>query len=266
MAERRQPEVPVLEPPRQTRVVTPHGLQQPACHQHAGMELVPVDGTLHTPALWEAPVIADGVKVAHAAGHDVHGEAARHEGRGLLHVGAPQQVVAVQHAQPAALRVLQANIARVRQPAVGLVDGADARLGVLLQRGQDEAPCVVRGAVVHDDELPPLVGLRQHAIHRLLQVLGLVVRRHHHREEGLPTVAALWGYARTGRELLLQRLPCGGERDPEATVHVGLVRVHERVVASEVSLAPTAAAPGALRMEHALHGVGPNWQAALRVR
>lgn len=48
-------------------------------------------------------------------------------------------------------------------------------------------------------------------------------------------------------------------------MHVGLVRVHERVVASEVSLAPTAAAPGALRMEHALHGVGPNWQAALRV-
>ena len=105
-------------------------------------------------------------------------------------------VVVVVHEEDVVARgVRDAVVARVGETSVGLVQGADAR--VLFGPGVAERGAAVGRAVVHEQDLEPLVALADQALHAAAeQVLGLVDGDDHgnerrvHRETPLDQNAA----------------------------------------------------------------------------
>mmetsp|Transcript_45039 Transcript_45039/g.86111 ORF Transcript_45039/g.86111 Transcript_45039/m.86111 type:complete len:231 (-) Transcript_45039:572-1264(-) len=163
-----QPVVPVLQPPGDAWVVPADALHEPPGHEHRGVELVPVRDAHDAKPLGEAPLARHCIEVVHTSWNDVHRVVLLHEVRGALQVVLTQQVVAVQHAQPVPLGVSETHVARVSQASVGLADHPDSLVRVPLHHLHRLGPRVVSAAVVHQHHLPPVVLLRDDALHRLL--------------------------------------------------------------------------------------------------
>mmetsp|Transcript_26581 Transcript_26581/g.87136 ORF Transcript_26581/g.87136 Transcript_26581/m.87136 type:complete len:327 (-) Transcript_26581:284-1264(-) len=146
-----QPKVPVLEAPRDCRVVAADFHHNLAVDEHGGVELVPVRNADDAEPLREAPVVRHRVKIAHAARDDVHVGILPNKIRRAVQIVAAEQVVRVKHAQPAPSGVPEPDVAGVSQAPVVLVHDAHPRVRVLLEHQIRHLPRIIGRPVIDDD-------------------------------------------------------------------------------------------------------------------
>ena len=101
----------------------------------------------------------------------------------LFQHGGPDDVVGVERQHVGAAGHADAGVACLGHSAVGRLQQADRASGMLGDDRVGRSGCVIRAAVVDDDELPVGECLGDDAFDRVPQKLGLLVARHDHRHQ-----------------------------------------------------------------------------------